>query len=243
MTTSLKTLLALVAVAFLATACAAPEVKEEAAPKPPPTIAKVEAPKGINLTEVVSNGEPTSLEGCPYVSPERREVACWQTNLEMGFGDVKLEIWELDNTVVAQSWELNGRADGEDDWTNREDNLKLAQAHIDSGKFVETTWAEPKGKTALRQTPGTKGIRIKGTKAHIIPTDDLTSKSEGKRAETCCKWMVTPLVSAHLPGLAFVDAMGDCDWVDQPGHACHVADYNDESYSYIKRRLLYTPNE
>ncbi len=181
--------------------------------EPPPKIALKKA-----LEDVESKHD--SYKGCPYVAKDQSHFACWSYELDMGFGALSLNFYSADAPGKADKIDLYARHDNDDDWKLRDEAIKKAQKRLDDGLFKEVKWLASKPK----RHPAGQPVTVKGS-ALALP------KVSADRAAECCKWMTTAHKSKDTAG-ALIKAYGDCDYVDKPGDACHVDDYNDESYTY-----------
>lgn len=67
--------------------------------------------------------EPLDLSGCPYVSEDHQQFACWNVELEMGFGALSLDFYSRATPGKYARVDIFGRGDNDDDWTKRDQNI------------------------------------------------------------------------------------------------------------------------
>lgn len=187
-----------------------------------------------------------NLKGCPFVSIPRQAVACWDSELDMGFGSVSLQLFDLNSQEAGEVFHLYGRLDGDDDFIIRPDAIAGARAALAEGGFVQIP-VEPvrdPALVALAMNPDTSATaRIQS--AFESPEVALPSLTGGsgfpgvsiEQARRCCHWSWRA-ESYQETVAALVTFTGSCDFVREEGDPCHTEDISDETSPFGHVQVL-----
>lgn len=147
----------------------------------------------------------------------------------MGFGSLSLDFYSTGEPGTPERIDIVGRNDNDDDWVKRAENIAKAQARFDKDKFYSVSWKKPG-----------KAVRMAATAKLELPLEKMSVDVPllDEEQPGCCKWMVKTSEAKNAEGLKLIHAYGDCGYKDEPGNACHIDGYNEESYSFEERYFL-----
>lgn len=218
-----------------------------------------EAPEGVEahsgapivgaapvLSDDTAAYQDFNLKGCPFLSIQRQAVACWDSELDMGFGSVSLQFFDLNAQEAGEVFHLYGRLDDDDDFIIRPDAIASARAALAEGGFMQIPVEAVRDPALvdLRMNPDISATaRVRSAfESPEVALPSLTGDSgfpgvSIEQARRCCHWSWRA-ESYQDTVAALVTFTGSCDFVREEGDPCYTEDISDETSPYGHVQVL-----